>query len=61
MIMAFASLLFALLNRSVIPDSRFIYVPALVRPLLFLLAVVLVTAFMIGGFGINPVLYQTLF
>jgi len=32
-------------------EIRFIFVPALVKPLLFLLAVVLATAFMTGGFG----------
>src|SRR5262249_9987724 len=53
MIMAFASLLFALLNRSVNSENRFVYVPSLVRPLLFLLAVVVVTAFMTGGLGIR--------
>src|SRR6266481_435165 len=51
MIMTFASLLFAVLGRSVNPENRFIYVPTLVKPLLFLLAVVLATAFMTGGFG----------
>jgi len=53
MVMAFASLLFGLLSRSVNPDNRFIYVPTLVRPLLFLLAVVLVTAFTTGGLGVR--------
>src|ERR1051326_4963473 len=38
---AVASLLFALLNRAVDPDSRFVYIPSLVNPLLFLTAVLL--------------------
>jgi len=50
---AAASLLFALLNRAVNPESRFIYVPSLVNPLLFLTAVVLVTAWVTGGIGLR--------
>lgn len=51
--MAAASLVFALLNRAVDPDSRFIYVPSLVNPLLFLAAVLLVTAWIRGGIGLR--------
>jgi hypothetical protein len=50
---AAASLLFALLNRAVTPEARFIYVPSLANPLLFLAAVVLITAFATGGIGLR--------
>src|SRR5262245_18415469 len=53
MIMAFASLLFGVLSRSVNPDSRFIYVPSLTKSLLFLLAVVAITAVLTGGVGLK--------
>jgi len=51
MIMAPVALLFAMLNRAVNPDQRFISVPSVTRPLLFLLAVILLTAWMTGGIG----------
>jgi hypothetical protein len=50
---AAASLVFALLNRAVNPDSRFIYIPSLANPLLFLTAVVILTAWMTGGIGLR--------
>ena len=49
MLMAMGSLLFAVLNRSVKPDQPFIYVPSLTKSLLFLAAVVVVTACLTGG------------
>src|SRR5262245_42010907 len=51
MITSFCSLLFGLLNRSVNSDHKFIFIPSLVKPLIFLLMVVLATAFMTGGLG----------
>src|ERR1043166_4614263 len=48
-----ASLLFALLNRAVDQDSRFIYIPSLVNPILFLTAVALITAWITGGIGLR--------
>src|SRR6267378_2266445 len=50
---AAASLLFALLNRAVNPEARFIYVPSLANSLLFLAAVVLITAFATGSIGLR--------
>ena len=50
---AAASLLFALLNRAVNPEARFIYVPSLANSLLFLAAVVLLTALATGGIGMR--------
>ena len=50
---AAASLLFAVLNRSVNPEAKFIYVPSIANSLLFLAAVILVTAFANGGIGIR--------
>jgi hypothetical protein len=52
---AAASLIFALLNRAVDPDSRFIYVPSLVNPLLFLAAVLFMTAWARGGIGLRVI------
>src|SRR6516162_11417832 len=49
MLLALAGIIFALLNRFVSPDARFIEVPSLTRPMLFLLAVVLFTSLMRGG------------
>lgn len=51
-VMSFASLLFAVLNRSVTAQKRFLYVPSLARPLFFLGAVVVGTALLTGGFGL---------
>lgn len=50
---AAASLLFAALNRSVNPENRFLYVPSISNSLLFLTAVVLLTACINGGIGIR--------
>src|SRR5258708_2594644 len=52
-VMALVCLLFAVLNRSVDPSRRFIWVPSLVWPLLFLAAVVLLTAIVTGGIGLR--------
>jgi hypothetical protein len=43
--------LFAVLNRSVNPDRRFIRVPSVSRALLFLTAIIVGTAFLTGGIG----------
>lgn len=51
MMMAALSLFFAVLARTVSEKNRFINVPALTRSLLCLLAVVLITASITGGFG----------
>jgi hypothetical protein len=53
MVMAFISLFFALLSRSVNSHRRFIQVPSMTKPLIFFGAVVLVTAQMNGGIGIR--------
>src|SRR3954452_17080304 len=53
MIMAASSLLFAMLNRAVKPNSQFIVVPSLVKPLLFLGGVVVITAMLNGGLGLR--------
>jgi len=50
-LMAVLSVFFAVLNRSVNPELRFAHVPALTRPMLALLAVVLGTALLTGGIG----------
>lgn len=50
---AVASLAFAILNRSVDPDSRFIYVPSIANALLLIGAVTLITAWMNGGIGLR--------
>jgi len=52
-VMAFASLLIAVLNRSVNPHKQFLYIPSLARPLLFFGAVVVITALLTGGFGLR--------
>lgn len=49
MLLALAGIIFALLNRFVSPNARFIEVPSLTRPMLFLLGAVLFTAWMRGG------------
>jgi len=59
MITSFCSLLFGLLNRSVNSDHKFILVPSLVKPLIFLLMVVLATAFMTGGLGLRAMGAET--
>ena len=53
MILAFVSLMFALLNRSVSPDNQFVYIPSVAKSLFFLLAVVLITAALTGGLAIR--------
>lgn len=53
MLMAFMALLFAILNRSVNPENRFLPSPTLTWPLLTLLAVVLATGYFRGGLGVR--------
>jgi O-Antigen ligase len=53
MLIAVASLLFAVLNRSVNPDNKFISMPAITKSILFLGAVVLVTCILNGGIGLR--------
>src|ERR1041385_5925230 len=48
---ALLALFFAVINRAVNLQFRFIQVPSVTRPILFFLAVVLVTAFFTGGIG----------
>jgi len=50
---AAACLVFALLNRAVNPELRFIYVPSVANSLLFFTAVVLITAWATGGVGLR--------
>jgi hypothetical protein len=50
-ITALAGFFFAALNRSVNPERRFISVPSLTKPLLFILIVVMATAMLRGGIG----------
>jgi hypothetical protein len=52
-VMAFVSLGFGLLKRSVNPGNRFLSAPSVTRALLALLGVVLVTAWMSGGVGLQ--------
>jgi hypothetical protein len=52
-VMAFGSLLFAVLNRSVNPTRRFSNVPSITKPLLFLSVVVVATAVISGGIGLR--------
>ena len=51
--LAFLGLGFALVNRFISPEARFVSVPSITKPLLFLLAVVLLTAFVHGGLGLR--------
>jgi hypothetical protein len=53
MIMAMLGLLIAALNRSVNPQKRFISVPSLTKPMIFLVGVVGITAYLTGGIGLN--------
>jgi hypothetical protein len=53
MLMAIASLLFAVLNRSVNANRRFLIVPSIVKPLVLLGIVILGTAWMTGGVGLR--------
>ena len=57
--LAFLGLGFAVVNRFVTPEGRFVSVPAITRPLLFLLVVVLATALAHGGFGIRTLGSET--
>jgi hypothetical protein len=51
MIMAPVALMFAVMNRAVNPDQRFISVPSIVMPLVFFFGVLVLTACMTGGIG----------
>jgi hypothetical protein len=53
MAMAPASLLFAMLNRSVKPQQKFLFVRSMATPLIFLSAVVMFTAMAVGGIGLR--------
>jgi hypothetical protein len=53
MVMSFLGLGIAILNRSVNPHKRFINVPSLTKPLVFLVGVVIITAGLTGGIGLN--------
>jgi hypothetical protein len=53
MLLAVAGSVVAVLNRFTNPEARFVVVPSLVKPLLFLLAVVIVTGECRGGFGMR--------
>jgi hypothetical protein len=52
-LLAAIGLLFAMLNRAVNSNSRFVIVPAINKPLIFLMGVVLVTAMLTGGIGLR--------
>lgn len=52
-VMAAAGLFFAILNRSVDPGYRLTSVPSLTRPMITLLAVVVITAIATGGTGLR--------
>jgi hypothetical protein len=51
--LAFVGLLFAVLNRAVSPNARFVIEPSLTKPLLILTGVVVVTGMLTGGFGLR--------
>src|SRR5437867_182161 len=53
MIVAFPSLVFGLLNRSVNPDRPFLNIPSITKSLIFLAGVVLITAALTGGIGLK--------
>ena len=53
MLFAMASLLFAVINRSVDAQSRMINIPSLTKPILFLFAVVAITCVVTGGIGLR--------
>ncbi len=53
LLMAGVSLGISVLHRTLKPDMRFISVPSVTLPVLFLLAVVLLTAKQTGGFGVR--------
>jgi hypothetical protein len=50
---AAASFIFAVLNRAVNPEARFIYIPSIANSLLCLGAIVLITAWATGGIGLR--------
>src|SRR5215471_17125942 len=50
-LMGMTSLFFGILGRSVNPHRRFVQVPSIIRPVLFLGAVVIITAVLTGGIG----------
>jgi hypothetical protein len=52
-IMAFIGLVFALLNRAVSADARFVSEPSITKPLLVLTGVVVATGLATGGFGLH--------
>src|ERR1035441_3045914 len=51
--LAFIGLLFAVLSRAVSANARFVFEPSVTKPLLALTAVVVATALMTGGFGVQ--------
>jgi len=53
MLMALISIFFAVLGRSVNPRRQFLQVPSFTKPLLFLVAVAVLTAMMTGGLGLR--------
>ena len=55
LILAFGSLLFAVLTRAVNPNRHFIHVPSLSRPLWFFAITVVVTALLTGGIGLRAI------
>jgi hypothetical protein len=52
-LLAFVGLLFAVLNRAVSPNARFVVEPSITKALLALTAVVVVTGMITGGFGVQ--------
>lgn len=52
-LMALTSMFFAILNRSIDADRRFLHAPPLTKSLLFLMAVVIATMIATGGFGFH--------
>ena len=52
-IMAFVGLLFAVLNRAISPDARFVIEPSVTTSLLVLTGVVVATGLLTGGFGVQ--------
>jgi len=53
MLMAVAALFLAVVNRSVSSEHKFLHVPSVTMSLLFLLAVILATAWLNGGIGLR--------
>ena len=51
--LAFVGLLFAVLNRAVSPNARFVIEPSVIKPLLLLTGVVVATGMLTGGFGLR--------